>query len=254
MSATVTQHWDPVRYQQHARFVSDLGSPLVELLAPQAGERILDLGCGDGVLTARLAASGATVMGVDASSEFVAAARARGLDARELDGQALPFAGEFDAVFSNAALHWMKRDPDGVVRGVARSLRPGGRFVSECGGFGNVAAIRTALHAVCRAHGLDPAERDPWYFATGEECRDRLEKYGFKVSELDVFPRPTLLPGDLSGWLETMAGAFLSGVDTAQSRAMLAGVRELLRPALCAGDGRWQADYVRLRFIAVKPG
>lgn len=253
LSAAMAQRWDPERYQRHARFVSDLGAPLVALLDPQPGERILDLGCGDGVLSARLGASGATVVAVDSSAEFVAAAQARGLDARQLDGQALPFEADFDAVFSNAALHWMGRDPDAVIRGVARALRAGGRFVAEFGGFGNVAAIRTALHAVCGQHGLNPLQRDPWYFPTGEEYRRRLERGGFAVRELRLFPRPTSLPGDINGWLETMAGAFWDDVQPAQRRAMLNQVRELLRPALYAADGYWQANYVRLRFVAVKP-
>ncbi len=132
-----TQTWDPERYARNARFVSDLGMPVVHLLAPRPGERILDLGCGDGVLAAKLTAMGCEVVGVDASEMQVAAARKLGVDARVMAGEALPFREEFDAVFSNAALHWMLR-PDEVIAGVWRALRRGGRFVAEMGGHGSV--------------------------------------------------------------------------------------------------------------------
>lgn len=135
---TPPQSWDPERYAPNARFVSGFGLPLLELLRPKARERNLDLGCGDGVLTERLAAIGCEMIGVDSSPEQVAAARARGLDARLADGQTLAFEREFDGVFSNAALHWMPRTDD-VIAGVWRALKPGGRFVAECGGAGNIA-------------------------------------------------------------------------------------------------------------------
>src|SRR6476620_9378476 len=138
------QKWDAHGYAENARFVADLGMPVVDLLAPRPGERILDLGCGDGALTEKLAAAGASVVAVDASEEQVAGARSRGLDARVARGESLPFVGEFDAVFSNAALHWM-RDTSAVLVSVHRALRRGGRFVAEMGGAGNVAAIRGAL-------------------------------------------------------------------------------------------------------------
>ncbi|MDN5874944.1 MAG: class I SAM-dependent methyltransferase, partial [Sinobacteraceae bacterium] len=130
------QRWNAGDYASNARFVVDMAASLVDWLAPQAGEKILDLGCGDGVMTEKLAASGAEVRGVDASPEMVAAAAERGVDAQVMDGAQLDFDTEFDAVFSNAALHWMKRDPDAVVQGVQRALKPGGRFVAELGAQG----------------------------------------------------------------------------------------------------------------------
>ena len=136
----MTQRWNPERYAASARFVADLGEPLLALLAPKAGERILDLGCGDGVLTEKIAASGATVVGVDASEAMVIAARKRGLDARVMDGQALTFDREFDAMLSNAAMHWMPK-AEAVVKGVRRALKPHGRMVAEFGGKGNVDAV-----------------------------------------------------------------------------------------------------------------
>ena len=154
MAEIARQRWSAERYAETAHFVPALGAPVLELLAPSPGEHILDLGCGDGVLTEKIVAAGATVIAVDAGPDMVAAARARGIDARVMDGQKLTFGGEFDAVFSNAALHWM-RDQQAVLAGVHRALKPGGRFVAEMGGHNNTAAIIVALSAVLARRGLD---------------------------------------------------------------------------------------------------
>jgi trans-aconitate methyltransferase len=246
------QRWDPDRYAANARFVSDLGAPVVELLAPVAGERILDLGCGDGVLTRKLADLGCDVIGVDGSAEQIAAARALGVDARVMDGQQLDVEGEFDAVFSNAALHWMRR-PDDVIAGVWRLLKPGGRFVAEMGGHRCVEKIRNALIAALARRGIDGKAADPWYFPTVEEYRGRLEERGFEVRSIEIFPRPTPLPGDVVGWLEVFAQSFTAKLPEPDRAAYLAEVRDALRPALCDASGTWSADYTRLRFAAVKP-
>jgi SAM-dependent methyltransferase len=245
----VSQRWDPERYARTARFVSDLGAPVLDLLAPQSGERILDLGCGDGALTADLVARGCAVVGVDASAAQVEAARRRGLDARVMSGERLGFDGEFDAVFSNAALHWM-HDADAVIAGVRRALRPGGRFVGELGGHGCVARIVGALRAALAAQGVDPEPIRQWYFPTDDEYRARLEAGGFHVRSIALFPRPTPLPGDIGDWLGTFAETFLAA---ARDRgALLEAVRAALAPALRDAEGRWTADYVRLRFAATR--
>jgi SAM-dependent methyltransferase len=223
--------------------------PVLELLAPQAGERVLDLGCGDGALTAELVARGCRVVGVDGSTAQVAAAQARGLDAHVVDGEHLTFAGEFDAVFSNAALHWMKRVDD-VLDGVRRALVPGGRFVGELGGHGCVAKIRAALVVALARRGIDGAAYDPWYFPTVEEYRGRLEAHGFTVGSIALIPRPTPLPGELAGWLETFAESFMVALPPGDRPALLDEVSAALRPELCDRDGQWTADYVRLRFAA----
>ncbi len=250
--ADSAQHWDPDRYARNARFVADLGMPVLELLAPKAGERILDLGCGDGPLTEKIAAAGAQVVGVDGSPEQVAAAVARGLDARVGDGQALDFEREFDAVFSNAALHWM-RDAGAVIDGVRRALKPGGRFVGEMGGAGNVQLIIGALIAALERRGLDGRSTFPWIFPSVEEYRQLLEQRGFRVRSIELIPRPTPLPGPMADWLETFAESFIKLVPEAERRAFLEEVSEALRPSLCDGEGRWTADYVRLRFAADLP-
>src|SRR5689334_201750 len=188
-----TQTWDPAGYARHARFVSDLGLPVVELLAPRAGERILDLGCGDGVLTRKLQDMGCTLVGVDGSAAQVDAARALGVDARVMDAYELTFVEEFDAVFSNAVLHWMKR-PELVAAGRSRALRPGGPRVAACGGPGCIARIETALLAALERRGIGGRAVDPWHYATTEECRQYLEAQGFKVKYLALIPRPTPLP------------------------------------------------------------
>ena len=247
------QEWNSDRYAENARFVSDLGQPVFDLLKPQPGERILDLGCGDGALTEKLVAAGANVAGVDSSSDMVGAAKRRGLDARIADAYELSFNAEFDAVFSNAAMHWMKRDPDAVLRGVQRALKPGGRFASEMGGFGNVAAITVALYATLREFGIaDPERCNSWYFPTPDEQRQRLQTAGFSVEYIELIPRPTPLPTGMRAWLETFAIPFTKALPEDQRAAFLDAVTDRLRPVLCDFQGNWTADYVRLRFLARK--
>ena len=210
------QHWSAERYAEAAHFVPALGAPVLELLMPAAGERILDLGCGDGVLTEKIAATGATVIGVDAAPDMVAAARARGLDARVVAGQELAFDGEFDAVFSNAALHWM-RPAERVLAGVYRALKPGGRFVGEMGGHNNTAAIMVAISAVLARRGREARHLSPWWFPSAAAYRAKLEAAGFTVDEIRIVPRPTPLPAGLEAWLAAFTEDFFG--DPAAARA-----------------------------------
>jgi trans-aconitate methyltransferase len=248
---STVQTWDPVNYARNARFVSDLASPVVELLAPQSGERILDLGCGDGTLTKRLVDLGCEVVAVDSSAPQIEATRRLGLDAHVMSAEALPFREEFDAVFSNAVLHWIKR-ADAMIAAVYRSLRPGGRFVAECGGYGCVHKIRTALVQASERRGMDGDARAPWYFPTPGEYATRLEGAGFRVDSIALIPRPTPLPGDIISWLETFAQSFLHGLSGAARAEYLEEVRAILEPQLRESTGTWVADYVRLRFAATK--
>ena len=245
------QTWDPDRYARNARFVADLGAPVVDLLAPRAGERILDLGCGDGVLTAKLALLGCDVIGVDASVQQIDAARKLGLDARVMNGEALEFDSEFDAVFSNAALHWM-RDPAKVIAEVHRALRPHGRFVAELGGHGCVAKIKKALVEALNRRGMDGEAASPWYFPTVADYSEHLTSGGFVVNYIALIPRPTPLPGDVTGWLETFAESFTSTLPPPERPFFIAEVREALCQELCDAEGKWTADYIRLRFAANK--
>lgn len=249
------QEWKADNYARHAHFVPALGEPVMQLLAPRPGERILDLGCGDGVLTEKIAAAGATVIGVDAAPDMIAAARARGLDARVCDGGRLEFAAEFDAVFSNAALHWMKSDPNAVIGGVKRALKPGGRFVAEMGGHGCVAAITVAIVATLERRGVAGAAAGiPWYFPTVDDYRARLEDAGFAADYIELIPRPTPLPTAMAGWLETFGQPFFNRLPPGDRPAAIAEVTTALKPVLCDEKGRWTGDYIRLRFKAHVPG
>lgn len=212
--------WKPRRYDEHARFVSDYGHAVVDLLAPKPGERILDLGCGDGALTLDIMKRRATVVGVDRSAEMVRAAITRGVDARLTSGDALAFDREVDAVFTNAAPHWIL-DADSVIKGVAKALRPG----------------------ACRGYS-------PWFFPTPENYTKRLEGGGFRVEDIALIPRPTLLPTHMAGWLQTFAGPFFARCDAADIPEITEDAVALLRPALCDDQGVWTADYMRLGFTA----
>jgi trans-aconitate methyltransferase len=213
--------------------------------------RFLDLGCGDGQLTARIVSSGAGVVGLDASPQMAAAARARGIEVNEGNAESLPYAaGSFDAVFSNAALHWV-RDHEAMLAGVRRVLRPGGRFVAEMGGHGNIAAIRVALIAVLARHGYDGREDNVNYYPTPQAYTRRLERHGFKVERIALIPRPTPLPeGGMRGWINTFRRGVLDTLPEAIRETVVEEVVALLQQALRDEDGNWTADYVRLRFIA----
>jgi SAM-dependent methyltransferase len=246
--------WNAADYQANAAFVPALGADVLALLAPRPGERILDLGCGDGALTAELAASGAEVVGLEPDPSMRAAAAARGLRVIDGDGQALAFEGEFDAVFSNAALHWMP-DQQAVAAGVFRALKPGGRTVGECGGFMNIAAIRAATRAVLTAEGFDAAALGNQVYQTAEAFTERYRNAGFLLVEARLIPRPTPLPSGIRGWLKTFRAGFLAaaGVPPEREEAITTAIEAVLQPILTDGEGRWMADYVRLRWQARKP-
>lgn len=249
----VPRDWNPEAYARDAAYVTALGRDVFAMLAPRAGERILDLGCGDGRLTEDIAGTGAAVVGVDASPAQVAAARARGLDARLMAGEALAFDGEFDAVFSNAALHWMPK-VDAVIGGVHRALKPGGRFVAECGGAGNIARLLDAILAALAARGIDGSALVPWVFPDPNDYGARLRAAGFEIRAMEHFTRPTDVDGGLEDWLGVFAAAFDAALPEAEHAAFHAEVAARAKPVLFdAARGRWWVDYVRLRFIAARP-
>lgn len=250
--------WSAQTYADNVGFVPALGRSVLDLLDPQGQEVVLDLGCGDGVLTQELVARSGRVHGIDASPDMVAAAQAQGIDAQVVHGAKITdaiasgrlAAGDFDAVFTNAALHWIPQASE-VIAGVHQLLKPGGRFVGEFGGHGNVASISVALHASRRIHGL-PAARHPWFFPTAQEYGQLLRDGGFEVDLIEVHHRPTPLPTGMTGWIETFGDPFLGDLDDETRLAVAATAVELLQVAMCDGQGDWTADYVRLRFAATR--
>jgi trans-aconitate methyltransferase len=245
------QTWNPETYGRDGAFVHELAGGVVEWLAAQPGERILDLGCGDGQLTQRIATSGARVIGIDSSPAMVKAARESGVKADQGSAEKLPYPDHiFEAVFSNAALHWV-RGQDEMLSQVHRVLLPGGRFVAEMGGHGNIAAIRVAFAAVLSRHGFaDLGERGN-YYPTSETYCSRLERHGFAVDKIALFPRPTPLnESGMTGWLNTFYRGALDALPEGLRNTAVEETVALLAPVLRGHDGHWTADYVRLRFIA----
>lgn len=257
MTTDAGQDWDAAAYGQRFGFVAQLAEDLVGLLDPQPGERIVDLGCGTGTLAAQIAARGADVLGVDADPAMIDAARAAYPTLRFEVVSAYDFTADppLDAVFSNAALHWMTR-PEDVLRRVAAALSPGGRFVAEMGGGRNTELVSTAIRAALARRGI-PSERQarPWYFPTPAEYATLLERHGFEVRALWHFERFTpLVPGDhaLADWLAMFASPFTSDLTPEDETAFRLEVEDATRDALYV-DGRWHVDYRRLRFVAVRP-
>lgn len=248
--------WDAERYAAAFSFVAERGRDLVAWLDPQPGERVLDLGCGTGALTAAIAALGAQVEGVDRDEAMLTVARREhpGIPFRRVDARQLQVDPPLDAVFSNAALHWMP-DQDAVIGAVAATLRPGGRFVVEMGGRRNIATIVAPLRAALARAGVPPAlQPAPWVFPGPAEQCARLESHGFEVHRLAYFDRATPLEGGARGmrdWLQMFAPAFLAMVPEDRADEVVTAVEQATRPQLFH-DGQWVADYVRLRFLAVR--
>jgi trans-aconitate methyltransferase len=247
------QTWDADLYDDKHAFVWKQGASLVALLAPASGERILDLGCGTGHLSAQIAAVGATVVGLDQSAEMLEQARAAYPRLPFLAGDACQFAFEepFDAVFSNATLHWV-RPPEAVLQCVRAALKPRGRFVAEFGGKGNVLQTVAALHRAAQQLSL-PIAVPAWYFPGVAEYASLLEAVGLEVRFATLFDRPTPLEGDtgLRDWVRMFGASVLESVPPERREEFLRAVETAARPALFH-DGQWTADYRRLRIVAVR--
>jgi trans-aconitate methyltransferase len=247
--------WDANRYDAHYSFVWERGRGLLELLAPEAGERILDLGCGTGHLAAQIADIGARVVGIDSSAEMIAEARRKYPQVQfdVADARSFRFAEPFDAVFSNAVLHWV-REAGLVIESAWKALRPGGRYVVEMGGKGNVGTIVQAVTAAYQRFAGPGQDPNPWYYPSIGEYSGRLEKQGFEVSFATLFDRPTPLEkgeAGLRNWIRMFGGTFLKDVPERKHEDFFHYVESQTRPALFR-DGGWVADYRRLRLVALK--
>ena len=252
------REWDASRYDSAHSFVWERGRGVVELLAPAPGERILDLGCGTGHLTAYIAKSGAEVVGTDSSDDMVRVASQNYPHIRfeVADARSLPFECEFDAVFSNAVLHWV-RPPEAVVESVWRALKPGGRFVAEFGGENNIRTIMTAVGEALSALEQDGTKvyRPNKYFPSLDEYVSLLESRDFRVARSSHFERPTPLDGGEQGmrkWLRMFGWDYLSPLSPSQRDDVVAHVEKATRSTLYT-DGTWTADYWRIRIEAFKP-
>lgn len=248
----ITNEWSATAYDEHHSFVIEFGEDLVETLDPRDGERILDLGCGTGQLTARIAEAGASVVGLDSSPEMVEAARSTHPDSTfvRADARDIPFEDAFDAVFSNAVLHWI-RAQDTALESIAGALRPGGRLVAEMGGAGNIDAIVRAVETELAERGYEIGV--PWYFPSIGEYATELEASGFEVRYATLLDRPTTLDNAEEGlavWLDMFGDRFLSPLSADEQASVIAGVEDRLR-ADHFEDGAWVAGYRRLRFVAV---
>jgi trans-aconitate methyltransferase len=253
MSDTANKSWNPALYDAKMAFVSQLGSPLLGLLAPQPGERILDLGCGTGDLTAELARLGVETTGIDFSASMIEQARAKhpGLEFTVADATAYRSPRRFDGVFSNAALHWIK-PAEAAIESVRLALRPGGRFAAEFGGKGNIGTIAGAIVDALTSLGIDAQARNPWYYPSIGEYTTLLEQRGFRVRSAELFPRPVVLADGEQGmkhWLDTFADVFFQGLAPEAKDEMYSLIEHQLRPKLFH-QGAWQADYVRIRILA----
>jgi trans-aconitate methyltransferase len=249
------EKWNAGLYDAKHAFVWEKAKGVVQLLAAKSGERILDLGCGTGTLTAEIAACGAHVVGVDRSPEMIGEARKKfpAMQFEVCDARSLPFSGEFDAVFSNAALHWIP-DADRVVQGVSHALRPGGRFVAEFGGKGNVQHVVTAIETADAEFGISANGANPWYYPSVAQYASLLEKHGLEVREAALFERPTKLEDSERGlevWITMFGETFLQRVPPHQRNNFLRAVERAARPALWKTD-HWELDYRRLRIAAWK--
>lgn len=249
----IRDRWDSALYDDRHSFVWKKGADLVDLLDPKPGESVLDLGCGTGHLTAQIAERGAKVIGLDSSASMIAQARQNYPRLKFVlnDAKAFQFEEQFDAVFSNAVLHWIP-DAGQVIDCVARALKPDGRFVLEMGAKGNVQRIHSTIETVLRETGHEP--RNPWYYPSAAAYSTLLEARGFEISALWTFERWTKLDHPERGlreWIEMFCGIVFEPVPPQQRSKLMDEIQSRLRPELFR-DNAWWADYRRLRVIARK--
>ncbi|ODH01887.1 methyltransferase type 11 [Nostoc sp. KVJ20] len=252
---STSNYWDTSLYQDKHAFVWQYGEDLLQLLNPQPGESILDLGCGTGQLTEKIAQSQAEVMGVDYASAMIEKARENypHLRFEVADARNFQVDKPLDAVFSNAVLHWVK-EADSAIASIHQSLKPGGRFVAEFGGKGNVLAIATALSNALEAINIPAQALNPWYFPSIGEYATLLEQQGFDVIYSTLFARPTpLAEGEagMANWIQMFASSFLAALSDEQQIQVIRVVEEYLKPTLYQ-QGTWTADYRRIRIVAIK--
>jgi len=260
VTINASSRWSASDYAINAAFVPALGGAALSLLNPQPCELILDVGCGDGVLTQQIVDAGARVIGLDASPEMVEAARLRGVDAFVADAQTLDLAGQalrfgqFDAAFSNAALHWML-DPKAVASGLYSVLKPGGRFAGEMGGIGNIAMLRTGIRKELTERGYSVPPEDPQWYPGIDEFSRLYADAGFSEIRAQLIPRVTPLPAGIAAWVLTFRSGWMDVAEVPErDRVEIAfAVERRLAPMLQRPDGSWFADYVRLRFTMRKP-
>jgi trans-aconitate methyltransferase len=244
--ALSTSKWDAADYARVGGFVAELGEAALDLLDPQPGEHILDIGCGDGALTQKIVERGATVVGIDNSESMVIAAKARGLDARLMDAAQLKFSEAFDAAFSNASLHWVL-DKERAARAIWFALKPGGRFAGEMGGEGNLATLREALDDVLVTRGFGPPTYAANWYPSPEEFIAIYERAGFKDIDARLIERPTPLEHGVAAWVTTFRKGWLDRAGVPEEE------RAEIGSAVADRVGSSIADYVRLRFIMRKP-
>ena len=242
--------WNADQYNRHGDFVSALALPVVDLLAPGSGERILDLGCGDGTLAVEIARSGAQVVAVDLSESMVAKTKEKGIEAYVMSATDLPFESEFDAIFSNAVLHWVK-EPEVAIAKIHRALKPGGRLIAEFGGAGNIRHLTEAMQTVFDRHEAFGEFRNPWYFPEPEAYQALLEAGGFAVEAIELIPRPTKID-HIFNWLATFANGITDHLTADQQAQFREEIKIILEPKIHFEREGWVADYVRLRFRAAK--
>jgi trans-aconitate methyltransferase len=241
-----TSKWDAADYARVGAFVAELGGPALDLLDPQPGERILDVGCGEGTLTRRIIERGATVLGVDNSPEMIASARTEGVDALLVPAEDMQFFAEFDAAFSNATLHWVLQKEQ-AARAIFRALKPGGRFAGEMGGEGNIARLQQAVDEEMIIRGyVPPVEANNWY-ASPEEFAAIYEATGFSEIDARLIQRPTHIEHGIADWVITFRKGWFDRAGVPE------GERADLAAAVADRFGSDVADYVRLRFIMRKP-
>ena len=242
--------WDAPSYKEHAQFVSYLALPVVDLLAPKDDELILDLGCGDGSLAKEIENLGAKVIGVDRSANMVKACKTRGVESYALCATQLPYKDKFDAVFSNAVLHWID-DPKLVLEKIHRSLKDQGRFIAKFGGEGNIKFLTQAMQTVFENHPEFGPFENPWYFPSSQEYKKHLEEQGFEVHTIELIKRPTKID-DIANWLNIFANGIIAHLSPTQQIQFKQEVRTLLKSQLYTKEDGWVADYVRLRLKASK--